>query len=96
MIDAVTRLQEGVLGHDGSAEQESFSEEGLLDFPQYTRPVEFRGMRVPDVLRTGDHERIAAWRRLRAVERTRVRRRDLWQTRWQNQGAARDRTEHAD
>jgi len=96
LIDAVTRLQDGVLGHDGSAEQESFNAEGLLDFPQYTRPVEFRGMRVPDVLRTGDHERIAAWRRLRALERTRTRRRDLWQTRRQNHGAARDRTEHVD
>jgi tRNA (guanine37-N1)-methyltransferase len=91
VIDAVTRLQQGVLGHDESAGQESFND-GLLDFPQYTRPVEFRGMRVPDVLRTGDHERIAAWRRLRALERTRVRRRDLWKSR----DATRDKTPRAE
>lgn len=96
LIDAVTRLQEGVLGHDDSAEFESFSDEGLLDHPQYTRPVEFRGMRVPDVLRTGDHERIAAWRRLRAQERTKARRSDLWRSHRQSQGAARDQAEHAD
>jgi tRNA (guanine37-N1)-methyltransferase len=79
VIDAVARLVEGVLGHEQSAEFESFSRR-LLDHPQYTRPVEFRGMRVPEVLLTGDHERIAAWRRVRALERTRERRRDLLET----------------
>jgi len=76
VIDAITRLLDGVLGHDESAAAESFSR-GLLDHPHYTRPVEFRGMRVPEVLRTGDHERIAAWRLRQALEHTRVRRGDL-------------------
>jgi tRNA (guanine37-N1)-methyltransferase len=76
VIDALARLLDGVLGHDQSAAYESFSQ-GLLDFPQYTRPVEFRGMRVPAVLRSGDHDRIAAWRDRRAIERTRTRRNDL-------------------
>jgi len=76
VIDALARLQKGVLGHDQSAEAESFNH-GLLDHPHYTRPVEFRGMRVPEVLRTGDHERIASWRSRMALERTRSRRQDL-------------------
>ena len=76
LIDALARLLDGVLGHDQSAACESFSQ-GLLDFPQYTRPVEFRGMCVPAVLRSGDHDRIAAWRDRRAIERTRTRRNDL-------------------
>ena len=76
VIDALARLQEGVLGHEQSAEVESFNH-GLLDHPHYTRPVEFRGMRVPEVLRTGDHERIARWRSRMALERTRARRMDL-------------------
>ena len=76
VIDALARLQEGVLGHEQSAAEDSFSR-GLLDCPHYTRPVEFRGMRVPEVLRSGDHEEIAAWREMQARERTRARRKDL-------------------
>jgi tRNA (guanine37-N1)-methyltransferase len=76
VIDAVARLQPGVLGHEDSAHDESFSE-GLLEYPQYTRPAEFNGMGVPEVLLSGDHARIARWRRAAAVERTAVRRPDL-------------------
>lgn len=76
IIDAVARLLPGVLGHEDSAAQDSFSN-GMLDCPHYTRPVEFRGMRVPEVLRSGDHVAIDRWRQRRAIERTRDRRRDL-------------------
>jgi tRNA (guanine37-N1)-methyltransferase len=77
IIDAVTRLLPGVLGHDLSAERESFEGDGLLDYPQYTRPASFRGMEVPDVLRSGDHARIAAWRRERQEKLTQTLRPDL-------------------
>jgi tRNA (guanine37-N1)-methyltransferase len=76
VIDAVVRLRPGVLGAEGAAEQESF-EGGLLEHEQYTRPAEFRGMRVPDVLVSGDHAEIARWRAMRARERTLERRPDL-------------------
>jgi tRNA (guanine37-N1)-methyltransferase len=77
VIDAVVRLLPGVLGAgDGAVEEESFSS-GLLDYPQYTRPVEYRGMSVPEVLRSGDHGRIAAWRKEQARLRTMERRPDL-------------------
>ncbi|HEY8240439.1 MAG TPA: tRNA (guanosine(37)-N1)-methyltransferase TrmD [Kiritimatiellia bacterium] len=76
ICDAVVRLIPGVLGGEGSAEQESFSE-NLLEYPQYTRPAEFRGMKVPDVLVSGNHEQIAAWRAEQAKARTRSRRPDL-------------------
>ena len=76
LIDAVARLQPGVLGHEQSAEDESFSS-GLLEYPQYTRPATFRGMTVPEVLTSGDHGAIAAWRRRQSVIRTAVRRPDL-------------------
>lgn len=66
VIDAVTRLLPGVLGHDQSAVEESFSE-GLLEYPQYTRPSSYRGMDVPDVLLSGDHARIARWRREQSI-----------------------------
>lgn len=69
-IDAVVRLIPGVLGDENSAPDDSFSS-GLLEFPHYTRPVEFRGWRVPDVLLSGHHAEIAKWRRERAVEKTR-------------------------
>lgn len=69
VIDAVARLRPGVLGNETSSETESFSE-GLLEGPQYTRPVEFRGVRVPDVLLSGDHGRVAAWRRRQALANT--------------------------
>jgi tRNA (guanine37-N1)-methyltransferase len=73
VADAVTRLLPGVLGAEGAAERESFAS-GLLEPPQYTRPEEFRGARVPAVLLSGDHARIARWRRVQALWRT-------WRTR---------------
>ena len=76
LIDAIVRLLPGALGDESSARDESFSD-GLLEHPQYTRPREFRGMKVPDVLLSGDHGRIADWRRKQAIERTRKRRPDL-------------------
>ena len=76
VIDAVVRLLPGVLGNETSAEAESFSS-GILEGPQYTRPEEFRGMEVPAVLKTGNHEVIRQWRQEQAIERTRQRRKDL-------------------
>jgi tRNA (guanine37-N1)-methyltransferase len=76
VTDAVTRLQPGALGGAGAAEHESFVG-GLLEAPQYTRPAEFAGARVPDVLRSGDHGRIARWRRVQALWRTWKSRPDL-------------------
>lgn len=76
VIDAVSRMLPGVLGNPASLEQESF-EDGLLEYPQYTRPAEFRGRKVPEVLLSGDHARIAQWRREQSMERTRRRRPDL-------------------
>lgn len=76
VVDAVGRLLPGVLGNEASAEAESFSR-GLLEGPQYTRPVEFRGARVPEVLLSGDHARVGRWRRERALVRTRDIRPDL-------------------
>jgi tRNA (guanine37-N1)-methyltransferase len=76
MIDAIARLRPGVLGASGSAEHDSFSD-GLLEYPQYTRPVEFEGMRVPEVLLSGNHKAIAAWRRCEQLRRTLQRRPDL-------------------
>jgi tRNA (guanine37-N1)-methyltransferase len=76
VVDCVTRLLPGVLGDDESATDESFSH-GLLEYPQYTRPAEFRGMKVPEVLLSGNHAEIEKWRRTQARERTRQRRPDL-------------------
>ncbi|HXQ22162.1 MAG TPA: tRNA (guanosine(37)-N1)-methyltransferase TrmD [Candidatus Acidoferrales bacterium] len=76
VIDVVSRLVPGALGCGDSAAVESFSD-GLLEYPQYTRPPEFRGLRVPDVLRSGDHAAIARWRRQEALRRTFERRPDL-------------------
>jgi len=76
LIDAVTRLLPGVLGDDESALDESFSER-LLEYPQYTRPAEFRGMSVPEVLLSGDHAAIEQWRREQSRDRTAQRRPDL-------------------
>ena len=76
LIDSVVRLLPGVLGDDQSAVEESFND-SLLEYPHYTRPAEFRGMRVPDVLLSGDAVRIAEWRRLQALRRTRAERPDL-------------------
>ncbi|HTY88964.1 MAG TPA: tRNA (guanosine(37)-N1)-methyltransferase TrmD [Candidatus Acidoferrum sp.] len=78
VIDAVVRLLPGVLGDDESAHDESFSH-GLLEYPQYTRPAEFRGMKVPDVLVSGHHAEIEKWRREQAKRRTKERRPDLMQ-----------------
>lgn len=75
-IDAMTRLIPGALGHDESARQDSFSE-GLLECPQYTRPEEFRGQRVPEVLMNGNHREIETWRERQALGRTWQRRPDL-------------------
>ena len=77
VIDAVTRLLPGALGCDESGEDESFSE-GLLEYPQYTRPVEFRGLRVPEVLQSGDHGVISSWRRRESEKLTRRLRPDLY------------------
>jgi tRNA (guanine37-N1)-methyltransferase len=76
VIDAVTRLLPGALGDDESSHDESFSH-GLLEYPQYTRPAEFRGMKVPDVLVSGHHAEIEKWRREQAKLRTKERRPDL-------------------
>lgn len=76
LIDSVVRLLPGVLGHEDATVEESFKD-GLLEYPHYTRPVTFRGMQVPDVLRSGDHEQIATWRKLKAIEHTATRRPDL-------------------
>jgi tRNA (guanine37-N1)-methyltransferase len=76
MVEAVARLLPGVLGNPVSAEQDSFSD-GLLEGPAYTRPETWRGLAVPDVLRSGHHGAIARWRRDRALERTAARRPDL-------------------
>ncbi|HJN72321.1 MAG TPA: tRNA (guanosine(37)-N1)-methyltransferase TrmD [Myxococcota bacterium] len=76
LIEAVSRLSPGVLGNADSAADESFSQ-GLLEYPQYTRPRQYRGLEVPEVLLSGHHARIEAWRRARALERTRARRPDL-------------------
>jgi tRNA (guanine37-N1)-methyltransferase len=80
VVDACSRLLPGVLGNAASAEHESHSEAlgGLLEYPQFTRPVEFRGARVPEVLQNGNHAAIDAWRRAEAEQRTRERRPDLW------------------
>jgi tRNA (guanine37-N1)-methyltransferase len=73
----VTRLVPGVIGREESHERDSFGAGGLLDHPHYTRPAEFRGMRVPDVLLSGDHAEVERWRREAAVEKTRRNRPDL-------------------
>jgi tRNA (guanine37-N1)-methyltransferase len=76
VVEAVTRLVPGVMGNEASAEDESFGQ-GLLEYPHYTRPAEFRGWEVPEVLRSGDHGRVARWRRAQSLARTVDRRPDL-------------------
>jgi tRNA (guanine37-N1)-methyltransferase len=78
ILDACIRLLPGVMGAPSSGAEESF-EEGLLEYPQYTRPQEWEGRTIPEVLRSGDHAKIAAWRKHRAEEDTRLRRPDLWE-----------------
>ncbi len=79
IIDAVVRLIPGVLGAEQGATDESFAD-GLLEHPQYTRPREYRGMSVPDILLSGDHKKIAEWRLEQRKNRTQERRPDLWKT----------------
>lgn len=84
LLNGVMRLLPGTVGKEESLKAESF-EEGLLDYPHYTRPAEFRGQRVPDVLLSGDHGKIAQWRYEQQVERTKERRPDLYEA-WREQG----------
>ena len=77
LIDACVRLLPGVMGKQASGEDESFSE-GLLEYPQYTRPQEFEGLTIPETLTSGDHAKVAAWRRAESEALTRTRRPDLW------------------
>lgn len=78
LVDACIRLLPGVMGAASSGEEESF-ETGLLEYPHYTRPQIWEGRAIPEVLRSGDHAKIAAWRKARAEEDTRLRRPDLWE-----------------
>jgi tRNA (guanine37-N1)-methyltransferase len=80
IVDAVARLIPGVVGDEASVRGDTFARDGLLDFPQYTRPAEFRGHRVPSVLMSGHHAEIEKWRREQAIERTRRHRPDLLDT----------------
>ena len=80
LIDACVRLLPGVMGKVESGTEESFSE-GLLEYPQYTRPQSFEGVPIPDILLSGDHAKVAAWRRTEAEALTRARRPDLWAAR---------------
>ena len=77
IVDAVARLIPGVVGDEASVSGDTFARDGLLDFPQYTRPAEFRGLGVPPVLLSGHHAEIEKWRRQQALERTRRHRPDL-------------------
>ncbi len=77
MLDACVRLLPGVMGHEASGADESFSD-GLLEYPQFTRPQEFEGVSIPEVLTSGDHAKVAAWRRSEAEKLTAARRPDLW------------------
>ena len=78
LIDAVVRMMPGALGDDDSAADDSFSN-GLLEYPQYTRPEEFRGMNVPEILLSGDHGKIAQWRKEQQLERTEQWRPDIYE-----------------
>ncbi|WP_336986253.1 tRNA (guanosine(37)-N1)-methyltransferase TrmD [Altererythrobacter aquiaggeris] len=78
ILDACIRLLPGVMGAASSGSEESF-EEGLLEYPQYTRPAEWEGRTIPEVLRSGDHAKIAAWRKSMSEDHTRLRRPDLWE-----------------
>lgn len=89
VVEAVTRLVPGVMGNDESSLEESFAQ-GLLEYPQYTRPSVFRGWEVPEVLRSGDHGRVARWRRARSLARTLEERPDLIERRGGLTGEERD------
>jgi tRNA (guanine37-N1)-methyltransferase len=86
LIDACVRLLPGVMGKEASAAEESFAQ-GLLEYPQYTRPPVFEGEPIPEVLTSGDHAKVAAWRREEAEKLTRERRPDLWQAYLESQAA---------
>jgi tRNA (guanine37-N1)-methyltransferase len=88
IIEAVIRLLPGVLGDEDSIRDDSFSQStgGLLEYPQYTRPEVFRGMKVPDILLSGDHKKIAQWRKEQALERTKLWRPDLLEDRDRRSG----------
>jgi tRNA (guanine37-N1)-methyltransferase len=90
VIDACVRLLPGVMGKPASGAEESFSE-GLLEYPQYTRPQEFEGRPIPEILLSGDHAKIAAWRQAEAEALTRARRPDLWAARQVQPGPRQNR-----
>ena len=92
VIDACVRLLPGVMGKPGSGAEESFSD-GLLEYPQYTRPQEFEGLQIPEVLTSGDHARIAAWRLAEAEALTRTRRPELWTAKKLDQKPPKNTTE---
>ncbi|RYI32996.1 MAG: hypothetical protein EON48_03675, partial [Acetobacteraceae bacterium] len=79
VVDAVVRLLPGAIGAEGGTADESFNADGLLEHPQYTKPRDFRGLAVPEMLLSGDHKKIALWRQQQRVERTKVRRPDLYE-----------------
>jgi tRNA (guanine37-N1)-methyltransferase len=85
MIDATVRLLPGVLGNDASTQEESFAD-GLLEHPQFTRPADWKGRGVPDVLTSGDHAKVADWRREQSQKITKARRPDLWARRPKKDG----------
>ena len=87
MLDATVRLLPKVLGNQASTEEESFSD-GLLEHPQYTKPAEWQGLPIPDVLQSGHHGEIAKWRKAQAEEMTKLRRPDLWQAYVRKKGPA--------
>ena len=93
LVDAMVRLLPGALGKSESTTEESFqqNQQGMLEYPQYTRPREFRGLGVPDVLLNGDHARIAAWRAEQARQRTKERRPDLWRSFQEKQKKTKER-----
>ena len=84
LVDSIVRLIPGVLGAQTGAEDESFAD-GLLEYPQYTRPRDYRGMVIPDILLSGDHKSIANWRLQQRKQRTQIRRPDLWSAYMQRQ-----------
>lgn len=91
LIDACVRLLPGVMGKEASGAEESFSE-GLLEYPQYTRPQVFEGRTIPEILTSGDHAKVAAWRRAESEALTRARRPDLWEAREGQQKPPKDTT----
>jgi len=91
LIDACVRLLPGVMGKPGSGVEESFSD-GLLEYPQYTRPQEFEGLSIPEILTSGDHAKVAAWRLTEAEALTRARRPDLWAAKNSGQKAPKNTT----